>query len=265
MVKVYAKSDLYNLFEEKVNLYNQPEFIDSDPIQIPRRFSGKENIEISGFLAATIAWGKRSSIIKNAKRLIAGMDNNPYHFIMETDENEWLHLADFKHRTFNSTDLFFFLKSLQHIYKNRGGLETVFTDGFKQEQTIFSAIKYFREVFFEIEFPDRTRKHVSDVTKNSAAKRINMFLRWMVRNDNKGVDLGIWGKIPASKLMLPLDVHVGNVSRELGILQRKQNDWKAVEEVTNYLRIFDPNDPAKYDFALFGMGIFEGKHNHKHC
>lgn len=254
---MYSTDELYKLLEEKVKKYNQPDFIVSDPIQIPRQFSKKENIEIAGFLAATIAWGQRPTIIKNANRLIKGMDNNPYDFLMNSTETDWIQLSDFKHRTFNSSDLFFFLKSLQHIYINHGGLEQVFNSGFQTDKTVFSALAYFRTVFFEIDFPQRTKKHVSDVAKNSSAKRLNMFLRWMVRNDHAGVDFGIWKAIPASALMLPLDVHTGNISRALGLLQRTQNDWKAVVEVTRKLAEFDPTDPIKYDFALFGMGAFE--------
>ncbi|HBL74984.1 MAG: TIGR02757 family protein [Bacteroidetes bacterium GWF2_42_66] len=254
---MYTHEELYQLLEEKVKRYNHPGFITSDPVQIPRRFSKKENIEIAGFLAATIAWGQRPVIIKNAHRLMQGMDNNPYQFLLDTTEADWLHLADFKHRTFNSADLFFFLKSLQNIYKNHGGLEQVFTEGYQSDQTVFSALTHFRRIFFEIDSPHRTQKHISDVSKNSSAKRLNMFLRWMVRNDNAGVDFGLWKNVPSSALMLPLDVHTGNISRQLGLLQRTQNDWKAVVEVTSRLAEFDPTDPVKYDFALFGMGVFD--------
>ena len=257
---MYSNDELYILLEEKVKQYNQPAFIESDPIQIPRQFSKKENIEIAGFLAATIAWGQRPTIIKNANRLMQAMDNDPFNFLMNSKEADWSHLSGFKHRTFNAYDLFFFLKSLQHIYKNHGGLEQVFTSGFEINDTIYSALTHFRSVFFEIDFPHRTQKHVSDVAKNSSAKRLNMFLRWMVRNDNAGVDFGLWKLIPKSALMLPLDVHTGNVSRGLGLLQRTQSDWKAVVEITEKLKEFDPNDPVKYDFALFGMGVFEKLH-----
>lgn len=253
----YNREQLFNLLEEKADLYNRPSFIETDPIQIPRRFSKKENIEIAGFLAATLAWGQRKTIINNSVRLMEGMDNDPFSFLMNTDECEWMHLEGFKHRTFNSEDLIFFLKSLQNIYRNHGGLEQVFSEGFCIDSTVFSALRHFRSIFFEQRHFVRTQKHVSDVTKNSSAKRLNMFLRWMVRNDDRGVDFGIWNRIPPSALMLPLDVHTGNVSRGLGLLNRKQNDWKSVIEVSEKLREFDPNDPVKYDFALFGMGAFE--------
>lgn len=249
--------ELYQLLEEKAKKYNQPEFIESDPIQIPRQFSKKENIEIAAFLAATIAWGQRSVIIKNAAKLMQLMDHDPYMFLMNTDEKDWGYFLDFKHRTFNGIDTIFFLKSIKNIYLNHSGLEQVFTDGFKIEDRIFSALKYFREVFFETDHPFRTEKHLSNVAKNSSAKRLNMFLRWMVRQDNAGVDFGLWKNIPSSALMLPLDVHTGNIGRQLGLLKRKQNDWKAVQEITDQLCKFDPVDPVKYDFALFGMGIFE--------
>ncbi|MDX9883829.1 MAG: TIGR02757 family protein [Prolixibacteraceae bacterium] len=254
---MYTHEELYQLLEEKVKQYNRPEFIESDPVQVPRRFSKKENIEIAGFLAATIAWGQRPTIIKNALGLMSAMDHDPFLFITTTTETDWLHLAGFKHRTFNSTDLLFFLKSLQNMYKNHGGLEQVFTEGYQSDQTVFSALTHFRRIFFEVDSPQRTQKHISDVSKSSSAKRLNMFLRWMVRHDHAGVDFGMWKDIPPSALMLPLDVHTGNISRGLGLLQRRQNDWKAVVEVTSRLAEFDPTDPVKYDFALFGMGVFE--------
>jgi len=257
---MYTKSELFELLEEKAKLYNQPAFIETDPIQIPKFFSKKENIEIAGFLTASIAWGQRPVIISNAKKLIHLMDNDPYEFLLHTDERDWQHLESFKHRTFNNVDLLFFLKSLKNIYLNHGGLESVFNHGFQSNHSIFAALINFRRVFFEIDFPSRTEKHISNVTKNSSAKRLNMFLRWMVRKDQTGVDFGLWKDIPASALMLPLDVHTGNISRGLGLLTRHQNDWKAVEEITAVLRGFDPLDPIKYDFALFGMGAFE---NHK--
>ncbi len=250
-------SELKNFLDEKVKKYNQPSFITSDPIQIPKQFSNKQNIEISAFLTATIAWGQRPTIIKNATRLMEIMDNNPFHFISTCSENDLTAFENFKHRTFNGIDCRYFIQSIKNIYTNHGGLQQVFETGFVKDQTIKSSLAYFREVFFENNGPKRIHKHVSNVLSGSAAKRLNMFLRWMVRNDNNGVDFGIWDKIPQHKLMLPLDVHTGNISRKLGMLERKQNDWKAVEEITNKLRMFDSSDPIKYDFALFGLGIFE--------
>ena len=245
--------EVRKLLDNAVALYNHVDFIENDPIQIPHRFTRKEDIEIAGFLAAAIAWGQRKSIIKNANFLMDLMDNSPYQFLME--EKEFVRFNRFVHRTFNGIDCRFFLNSLKNIYQNYGGLEQVFTDGFQKNETIFGALHHFRNLFLNMPHEARSRKHLSDVTTNSAAKRLNMFLRWMVRKDEQEVDFGLWQGIPASALMLPLDVHTGDVSRSLGLLQRKQNDWKAVEEITGILRTFDAQDPVKYDFALFGMGI----------
>jgi uncharacterized protein (TIGR02757 family) len=263
--------EIKHLLDNKYKLYNNIDFIETDPIQIPHRFQRKEDIEIAGFLTATISWGQRKSIIKNANRLMELMDNSPYEFLMETSlfgegmtlshtlTKEANGLSKFVHRTFNGNDCLFFMESLKNIYSLHGGLEQVFTEGFRSERTIFRALNHFRKTFLEIDHDHHVRKHLSDVTANSSAKRLNMFLRWMVRSDENGVDFGLWKNIPASALMLPLDVHTGVVARALNILQRKQNDWKAVEEITTILRRFDPNDPIKYDFALFGIGAFEGK------
>ncbi len=245
---------LKELLDEKYFLYNRPDFIENDPIQIPKSFEDKEDIEIAGFISASIAWGNRKSIINNAKKWIKYMDDSPYDFILNHKESDLKNLRDFKHRTFNGIDAVFFMQSLQNIYKNHGGLEKVFLNGYKKEERIYTAIDYFRQVFFEIPFSERTGKHIPNVQKKSAAKRLNMFLRWMVRKDKSGVDFGLWN-LPASALMMPLDVHTGNISRNLGLLIRKQNDWRAVEELTQKLKEFDPDDPVKYDFALFGMGV----------
>lgn len=252
-----SPDDIKSFLDQKVILFNQSAFIETDPIQVPKLFSGKENIEIAGFLAATIAWGQRPTIIRNALKLVSLMNNNPFEFLLHTPEDEWDIFVNFKHRTFNGADCIFFLKSLKNIYLNHGGLEQVFTTGYLRDETIFSALVYFRRVFFEPEHERRTEKHVSDVEKGASAKRLNMFLRWMVRSDKTAVDFGLWKQIPASALMLPLDVHTGNMARKLGLLARTQNDWKAVEEITAKLRGFDPEDPIKYDFALFGLGVFE--------
>ena len=249
--------DIKSFLDQKISQFNHLSFIETDPIQVPKLFSTKENMEIAGFLAASLAWGQRPTIIRNAMKLVAGMKNDPVEFLLNTPEDEWEDFTNFKHRTFNGTDCQFFLKSLQNIYLNHGGLEQVFAEGYQKEHTIFSALLHFRKVFFETEHLHRTEKHISDVEKGAAAKRLNMFLRWMIRSDNTGVDFGLWKQIPASALMLPLDVHTGNVARKLGLLTRTQNDWKAVEEITAKLREFDPEDPVKYDFALFGLGVFE--------
>ncbi|WP_430973319.1 TIGR02757 family protein [Sunxiuqinia rutila] len=249
--------ELRQLLDEKASQYNHPDFIASDPIQIPRQFAQKENIEIAGFLAATIAWGQRPTIIKNAFKLMAMMDQKPYEFLMHTEEQDWGHFLDFKHRTFNGVDCLFFLRSLQNIYRKHEGLEAVFTKGYQTDQSMASALRYFRQVFFEVPFEARSQKHVSNIDKGASAKRLNMYLRWMVRQDDCGVDFGLWKQIPMSALLLPLDVHTGRQARQLGLLTRKQDDWKAVLELTEKLRAFDPHDPVKYDFALFGMGAFE--------
>ena len=249
------------LLDERAQRYNHPDFITTDPIQVPHRFHKKEDIEIAGFFAATIAWGQRKSIIKNGLRLMEIMDNSPYDFVMETlfdPENERLReLNSFVHRTFNGDDCLFFLSSLQNIYRHHGGLEKVFTEGYHAEGSIFGTLKHFRKVFLELPHDAHVTKHLSNVVANSGAKRLNMFLRWMVRNDANEVDFGLWRHIPTSALMLPLDVHTGDVARALALLNRRQNDWKAVEEITALLRCFDPEDPVKYDFALFGIGAFE--------
>ena len=261
------------ILDRNLSRYNREEFIEFDPVQIPHRFSKKEDIEIAGFLAATIAWGQRKSIINNALKLMNLMDFSPLEFLQnevpdynnltaETDlfslsgSSSWQSFRGFCHRTFNSEDCLYFLLSLKRIYAERGGLEEVFTQGFEDDKTIFSAIRYFRKEFLSLPHLHRVEKHIPNVDKKSAAKRINMFLRWMVRKDDLSVDFGLWKKIPASALMLPLDVHSGNISRQLGLLKSDKNDWAAVCEVTNRLRELDPEDPVKYDFALFGAGVF---------
>lgn len=248
--------DLKSFLDEKALKYNQSFFIESDPIQVPKNFSDKENIEIAAFLTATIAWGNRLSIIKNAIKLMALMENQPHEFVLSASKADLKNLEQFVHRTFNGGDCVYFIKSLQNIYQNHGGLQRVFENGYKKDNSVKSALTEFYSVFFEVS-GERSRKHVSNVENGASAKRLNMFLRWMVRNDKSNVDFGLWNGIPQSALMLPLDVHTGNVARKLGLLQRKSNDWQAVEEVTQKLREFDPEDPIKYDFALFGLGAFE--------
>lgn len=253
----FSISELKDFLDEKYDLYNRESFITTDPIQIPRSFSKKEDVEIAGFLSASIAWGQRPTIIRNAKWLVERMDQQPHDFILNASNSDFDVFRQFKHRTFNGDDCIFFLKSLQNIYKNHDGLENVFAKGLLETDTIKGALAYFRAVFFEAEHLDRSQKHISNVLKKSAAKRLNMYLRWMVRKDNRGVDFGLWSKISPAKLYLPLDVHTGNVGRKLGLLSRKQNDWPAVEEITENLKKFDPADPIKYDYALFGLGAFE--------
>lgn len=247
---------LKEFLDEKVDEFNNPSFINSDPISIPHRFSIKEDIEISGFLAATIAWGNRKSIIKNANRMVELMGSSPYDFIMNHEEQHLKPLSGFVHRTFNGTDFVGFVNGLKHLYTFHDGLEGVFTK-YQEPGTLQPAISKLKELFFEADHLPRTHKHISNPLKGSSAKRINMYLRWLVRNDCAGVDFGLWRSIPSSSLSCPLDVHSGNVARKLGLLQRKQNDAKAVVELDNSLRRMDPVDPVKYDFALFGLGVFE--------
>lgn len=253
---VISYNELKVFLDEKVIEYNTNKFIDSDPIQVPHKFTLKEDIEISSFLTATVAWGNRKSIITNAKRINSLMYDSPFDFVINHTEKDLKSLSNFVHRTFNGSDFIQFIKGLKHIYINYDGLESVFTKHTTPYDTQL-AIHEFKNIFFEIPHTERSRKHISDPLKNSAAKRINMFLRWMVRPSNTGVDFGIWTKIPTSALSCPLDVHSGNVARKLGLLNRKQNDAKALKELDQSLRKLDPIDPVKYDFALFGLGVFE--------
>ena len=246
--------EIKDLLEFKYIEYNKRSFIDFDPISIPYEFSKKEDIEIVSFLISTISWGNRKSIINSGKKLIKILGDSPYDFIMNYDENK-IKKINFVHRTFNSDDLIFFLKSVQNIYKNYSGLESVFSK-FKNEEFIFKNINNFRNIFFSIPHPLRTQKHISNPNKNSACKRLNMFLRWMIRKD-KNVDFGIWKNLSPSILSCPLDVHTANTARKLKLIDRKQNDIKALIELDNSLRLMDKNDPVKYDFALFGLGAFE--------
>ena len=243
--------------EEKVKFYNRAEFIRDDPIQVPHQFKGQENIEIAAFLTATIAWGRRDIITRNAFDLMSRMDHDPYDFLMNMKKNDLKVFNGFRHRTFNEEDCRFFILSLHDIYKNRHGMYRVFLEGYNEGGSIKHAIHGFRKIFFGTPHAPRIEKHLANPFSGSAAKRLNMFLRWMVRRDAKGVDFGIWDRISPADLYLPLDVHTGNVARKLGLLNRNQNDWKAVEELTGVLRGFDPSDPVKYDFALFGLGIYE--------
>ncbi|MBS9767312.1 MAG: TIGR02757 family protein [Flavobacteriaceae bacterium] len=249
--------ELRDFLEEKVIYYNQPSFIETDPIQIPHQFTKKEDIEIIGFLVATIAWGNRKMIIRNGQRMVELLEHSPYDFVCNHQSKDLKSLHKFVHRTFNGLDFEYFIKALQHIYTNYGGLETIFT----KNQTATSmqpAITVLKNTFFELPHLQRTEKHISNPQKGSAAKRINMFLRWLVRNDRSGVDFGLWKNIPTSILSCPLDVHSGNIARKLGLLTRKQNDAKALQELDDNLRKLDPKDPVKYDYALFGLGVFEG-------
>ncbi|TDU39968.1 uncharacterized protein (TIGR02757 family) [Gelidibacter sediminis] len=248
--------ELKEFLDLKVITYNHPRFIESDPIQIPHQFSKKEDIEIAGFLTATISWGNRKSIITNANKMMNMLEHAPYDFVMHHKSSDLERLRGFVHRTFNDEDFIQFIKGMKHIYSIHGGLEAVFSKHSEPFSTQI-AIHQFKKHFFEIAHLPRSQKHVSDPLKNSAAKRINMFLRWMVRNDNSGVDFGLWKSLSPAQLSCPLDVHSGNVARALGLLQRPQNDAKALHELDIALRALDKKDPVKYDFALFGLGVFE--------
>ena len=243
--------ELKSFLDEQVEKYNRPDFIEDDPISIPHRFSKKEDIEIAAFFAATFAWGQRKTIINKTNDLMRRMDEAPFDFILRHDHRDLKHLKGFVHRTFNETDLLYFIQSLQHIYRHKGGLESLFSSGSVEAM---DAIAGFRSEFLQLDAPKRTEKHISNPEKGASAKRLNMFLRWMVRKDNRGVDFGLWNVLLPSQLSIPLDVHTGNIARELGILERSQNDRKAVEELDAVLRQLDPQDPVKYDFALFGLG-----------
>lgn len=251
-----TRAELKEFLDYKVEQYNTLQFIETDPVQIPHLFQKKEDIEISGYLTATISWGNRKSILKNANSLMDLLERAPYDFVMQHTESDLEKLQPFVHRTFNGTDLIYFIKSFRNIYTMHGGLENIFSKH-SGKGSLQPAIHEFKKIFFELPHEVRTQKHVSDPLKNSAAKRINMFLRWMVRNDNNGVDLGIWDSISPSQLSCPLDVHSGNVARKLGLLKRRQNDAKALNELDKNLRKMDPVDPVKYDYALFGLGVFD--------
>lgn len=251
--------EVKELLDEKYFQFNNTSFIETDPISIPHQFSKKEDIEIAALLVATIAWGQRTSIINNGNKLMRLMNHEPYEFIMNFSKKDAARFESFVHRTFNSVDCVFFLNSLKNIYIKHGGLEAAFSSNFISKETdVKNAITHFRELFLSIPHPSRSDKHVSNPSAKSSAKRLCMFLRWMVRKDKHGVDFGIWKSINSSQLCLPLDLHTGNVSRKLGLLTRTQNDWQAVEEITTVLRSFDKKDPIKYDFSLFGLGAFEG-------
>jgi uncharacterized protein (TIGR02757 family) len=251
-------NEMKEFLDEKVLEYNAPSFIQSDPVSIPHRYACKEDIEIAGFLTAAISWGQRCTILANANKLMERMDHSPHEFIINAGSKDYKPFSNFVHRTFNGADCIFFLRSLGNIYLKHGGMQNIFSEGVNQTGNVMDAISYFRRVFFEIPYPEHTMKHIADPSGKASAKRLNMFLRWMVRKDKRGVDFGLWNSISPSLLMCPLDVHTGNVARKLGLLERRQNDRKAVEELTARLGLFDPADPVKYDFALFGLGIYEG-------
>ena len=242
-----------------VEKFNRPQFIENDPILIPHRFSKLQDIEITGFWTSMLAWGNRKTIINSGNRLIELMDGAPYDFIINHEEKDRAKFADFKHRTFQYTDTLYFLAFFQDFYSKHQSLEVAFSQFITSDDAhVGNALKGFHELFFSLEdAPKRTRKHVATPIRKSTCKRLNMFLRWMVRPNDTGVDLGLWKNIKTSQLLMPLDVHVDRIARRFNLIERKQTDWKTVLELTNALKTFDSNDPVKYDFALFGIGIDE--------
>jgi uncharacterized protein (TIGR02757 family) len=252
-----SNKSLKAFLDEKVEKYNRPEFIASDPISIPHRFSNKQDREIAGLFAATLAWGQRVTILRNAERLMQWMDFAPFDFIINHQSADLKPFCSFVHRTFNGDDCLFFIAALHEIYSTRDDLESVFVEGLERSGHMEGAISHFRRVMLSTDHLPRSRKHLPDPMQGSASKRINMYLRWMVRTDDRGVDFGHWKKISPSKLLCPLDVHSGRTARSLGLLSRLQDDNKAVNELTEALRKLNPRDPVSYDFALYGLGVFE--------
>ncbi|MCG8340439.1 MAG: TIGR02757 family protein [Cytophagales bacterium] len=250
---------LKDFLEAKVEEYNRPTFIDDDPILIPHTYKKKQDIEIAGFWTAMLAWGKRKTIINKCKELFCMMDNAPHDFMMNHQAHDLKALLNFKHRTFNATDTLYFVHFFKTYYEQYHTLENAFTIGLVEEHpSIEVGLINFHRLFFSLEAsPERTRKHVTTPERNAACKRISMFLRWMVRQDNQGVDFGLWKTIKPQQLVCPCDIHVGRVGRKLGLIQRKQTDWKTALELTQNLKILSPLDPVKYDFALFGLGVVE--------
>lgn len=250
---------LKDFLDEKVAVYNQPGFIENDPISIPHLFSVKQDIEIMGFWASILAWGQRATIINKCRELVRRMDGAPYDFIRNHTDRDLARFAGFCHRTFNDTDTLYFIAFFHDYYSRHESLETAFSQFLTEDSPdVGPALVGFQRLFFSLpDFPARTMKHVSTPLRGSTCKRLNMFLRWMVRNDNKGVDFGIWNQIRMSQLICPCDVHVDRVARRFGLIQRKQTDWQTAMELTENLRRFDGNDPVKYDFALFGIGVEE--------
>lgn len=253
----YQIADIKAFLELKTLQYNCPEFIENDPVSIPHLFTNREDIEIMGFWAAMLSWGQRKTILSKCRELIGLMDGSPFDFIMHHKDHELKKLLSFKHRTFNATDTLYFIHFFRQHYSRFSSLEDAFILTQGKTYTAEAGLNGFRTNFFPGDFPERTRKHVSWPKGGSTCKRLNMFLRWMVRKDGAGVDFGLWNRIPVSSLMIPLDLHVDRVGRKLGLITRKQCDWQTVLQLTATLAEMDPADPAKYDFALFNLGIEE--------
>jgi uncharacterized protein (TIGR02757 family) len=250
-------TEIKAFLEEKYLQYNTPSFIEFDPVSIPHGYSKSRDIEISGFLTAAIAWGRRDLILRSSRLMLEMMGNYPYDFIINASEEDLLRFSRFVHRTFNGTDCIYFIRGLRLIYSSYENMEEVIVQGMETTGSVKEGLSHLRRIFFSLPHETRNEKHFADVMGGAAGKRLNMFLRWMVRKDNRGVDFGIWKKLDPSILYIPLDLHSGNTARKLGLLKRRMNDWKAVEELTAILREFDPYDPVKYDFALFGLGVNE--------
>jgi len=253
------RNKLKDFLDSKVDEYNRPSFIKNDPICIPHQFTKKQDIEIAAFFASIFAWGNRTTIINKSREIMALMDNAPHDFCINVSDKQLKKVLGFKHRTFNDTDLLYFIEFLKFHYSTNQSLETAFTKWMnKKDETTENALKGFYEYFFSLEDVSvRTRKHIASPDKKSTCKRLCMFLRWMVRSDNKNVDFGIWKNISPAQLICPVDVHVAKVAKRFNILQRTQIDWQAATELTAYLRTLDSKDPVKYDFALFGIGVSE--------
>ena len=263
MEQLYDKGDICNLEREELrdlleslhDRFNCEDFIEADPISVPHSFSGTEDREVAGLLAATIAWGNRKAIVKSAHRMMRYMDNAPYDFVVNASERELATLQSYVHRTFNGEDFKDFVLGMRHIITHWGSLGGYFESHYDKMRDMRSVLSAFRRDFHAAEHNAHSEKHLSSIDKGAACKRLCMYLRWMVRYDNRGVDFGLWRKIPMSALYIPLDIHTGRMGRELGLLRRKQSDWRAVEELTSSLRCFNADDPVRYDYSLFGVGI----------
>jgi uncharacterized protein (TIGR02757 family) len=254
-----VQKNLKDFLDRKAEEYNRPAFIETDPVCIPHAFKKKQDIEISGFFASIFAWGNRTTIINKSRELMQLMDNAPHEFCLNLNNAGRKRLSAFKHRTFNDTDLLYFVELLHHHYKKNKSLESAFSRWMAaNDPDTGAALTGFHHYFFSLpHVPGRTKKHIASPEKNSTCKRLNMFLRWMVRTDRKGVDFGIWKSISPSQLVCPVDVHVARVARHFKLIERKQVDWLTAIELTNELKKLDPQDPVKYDFALFGLGVME--------
>jgi uncharacterized protein (TIGR02757 family) len=258
MKKALAKNELKLFLDERSDLYNQPSFIENDPVSIPHRFSKQQDIEIAGLFAAVLAWGQRKTVLNKCSSLLEMMDNDPHAFVLNHNENDLRPLSGFKHRTFNGLDALYFIEFLKSHYGQHSTLEVLFEVP-REDETIERGLIHFHDSFFSLpDYPNRTKKHVSTPLRKSTCKRLSMYLRWMVRDDKRGVDFGLWKSIKPSQLICPFDVHVERVARQLKLIKRKQTDWQTALELTASLRKLDANDPVKYDFALFGLGIEEG-------